>query len=368
MQEESLKSFGGKIAALINGQDLSRKEAREMFSQVLLNEQPDLQQGAFLAALTAKGETAAEIAGAWEAIYELDTTKASPVVDGPLVDNCGTGMDTFKTFNISTAASIIAATGGVYMAKHGARALTSNCGAVDIMETVGVDVECEPAVVSSSIEKAGIGLFNGMSPKVHPQALGRILSQIRFGTTLNIAGSLANPALPKYGARGVYSKELVEPVTRVMQEIGYVKAVVFYGSNGNGKGMDEISTLGDSFVAELGENGEIETSVVNPADFGIQRPDEQDLRPAASRQEEGLNLIRILNGLDKGARYDIVCLNTAPILYLTGRAKDLKEGFNMARDILDSGRALDKLKDWVAAQNTDPQGGIAKLETLLAKC
>lgn len=368
MQEANLKSFGGKIAALINGQDLNRKEAREMFSQVLLGKQPDLQQGAFLAALTAKGETAAEIAGAWEAIYELDTAKASPAVDGPLVDNCGTGMDTFKTFNISTIASIIAATGGVYMAKHGARALTSNCGAVDIMETVGVDVECEPAVVSSSIEKAGIGLFNGMSPKVHPQALGRILSQIRFGTTLNIAGSLANPALPKYGARGVYSKELVEPVTRVMREIGYVKAVVFYGSNGNGKGMDEISTLGDSFVAELGENGEIETSVVNPRDFGIQRPDEQDLKPAASRQEEGLNLIRILNGVGEGARYDIVCLNAAPIFYLTGRAKDLKEGFNMARDILDSGRALDKLKDWVVAQNTDPQSGMAKLGTLLAEC
>jgi anthranilate phosphoribosyltransferase len=207
-----------------------------------------------------------------------------------------------------------------------------------------------------------------MSPKVHPQALGRILSQIRFGTTLNIAGSLANPALPKYGARGVYSQELVEPITRVMQEIGYVKAVVFYGSNGNGKGMDEISTLGDSFVAELDENGEIETTVVSPRDFGIQRPDEQDLRPAASRQEEGLSLIKILSGLDKGARYDIVCLNAAPILYLTGRAKDLREGFNMAGDILDSGRALDKLKDWVTAQNSDPQVGMAKLETLLAKC
>jgi anthranilate phosphoribosyltransferase len=166
----------------------------------------------------------------------------------------------------------------------------------------------------------------------------------------------------------VYSKELVEPVTRVMREIGYEKAVVFYGSNGNGKGMDEISTLGDTFVAELGENGEIETSVVSPPDFGIQRPDEQDIRPAASLQEEGLNLIKILSGSDKGARYNIVCLNTAPILYLTGRAKDLKEGFNMARDILDSGRALDKLRDWVTTQNTDPRGGIAKLETLLAAC
>ena len=367
MQEESLKSFGSRIAALISGQDLSRGEAKEMFVQVLLNEQPDLHQGAFLAALTAKGETASEIAGAWEAIYELDTAKVSPSVNKPLVDNCGTGMDTFKTFNISTVASVIAATGGVYMAKHGARALTSSCGAVDIMETIGVDVECEPEIVSSSIEKAGIGLFNGMSPKVHPRALGRILSQIRFGTTLNIAGSLANPALPKYGARGVYSKELVGPVTRVMQEIGYVKAMVYHGSNGNGKGMDEISTLGDSLMAELGENGEIETSVVSPSDFRIQRPNEQDIRPMSSRREESLQFLKVLSGVNKDAKYDIVCLNTAPILYLTGHAKDLKEGFNMAIDILDSGLVLEKLKEWVAAQNTDPQSGMAKLESLLAR-
>lgn len=219
--EENLRDFGSKVDALIKGQDLTRAEAGDLFRQILNNEQPDLQQGAFLAAITAKGATPQEIAGIWEAIYEIDTVKVHPDVSGPLAENCGTGMDSIKTFNISTAASIVAAADGIRMAKHGARAITSKCGAVDILETLGVDVECDVSLVKRSIEEAGIGIFNGMSGKVHPQALYRILSQIRFGTVLNIAGSLANPALPTYGVRGVYSKEMVLPIAKAMKEIGY---------------------------------------------------------------------------------------------------------------------------------------------------
>lgn len=179
------KQFGNVIAKLINKENLSREEAKTAFSQILSNRQTDMQQGAFLAALTAKGATPEEIAGGWEAIYHLDTVKVELVTDQPLVDNCGTGMDTFKTFNISTAASIIAAAGGIRMAKHGSRALTSFCGTIDIIEELGVDVECDVDIVKQSIENAGIGIFNGMSSKVHPMALGRILSQISFGTVLN---------------------------------------------------------------------------------------------------------------------------------------------------------------------------------------
>ena len=241
--EESLRYFGNKVDGLIRGQSLTRDEARDLFKQILKNEQPDLQQGAFLAAITAKGATAEEIAGIWEAIYEVDTLKVHPDVQGPLVENCGTGMDTIKTFNISTAASIVAAAGGIIMAKHGARAITSKCGAVDILETLGVDVECDVGLVK--IENAGIGIFNGMSGKVHPSALYRILSQIRFGTILNIAGSLANPALPVYGVRGVYSQNMVLPIAEAMKEIGYKRAFVVHGrSVDDTRGMDEISTLG----------------------------------------------------------------------------------------------------------------------------
>jgi len=368
MFDDKLKFFGTRIAAIIAGKDLARDEAKDMFRQVLLNEQPDLQQGAFLIALTAKGETAEEIAGAWEAIYELDTEKVSPIVPSPLVENCGTGMDSFKTFNISTAAAVVAAAGGIYLAKHGARALTSTCGAIDILEAVGVDVECDLDIVKHSIEKVGIGIFNGMSPKVHPQALFRILSQIHFGTTLNIAGSLANPALPRYGVRGVYSKYLVEPVAQAMKEIGYIKALVVYGGNGDGiKGMDEISTLGETVIAELSDSGEITTYTIRPEDFGLQHPGEHALRPCADRKEEALGFLRILTGYDRGSRYEITCLNAAPIFYLMGQAKGLGEGFILAQDIIQSGRAIAKLREWVRAQNSSPENGLRKLDCLLAE-
>jgi len=251
--ENDLRTFGAKVNALIGGNDLSREDAKEMFKQVLLNEQPDLQQGAFLAAITAKGATPQEIAGSWEAIYEIDTVKVTPDVSGPLAENSGTGMDTFKTFNISTAAAIVAAADGVIMAKHGARAITSRCGTVDMLESLGIDMEGDVALVKRSIEAAGIGLFNGTSPKVHPTALGRILSQIRFGTILNIAGSLANPTMPRYGARGVYSKEMIEPTILTMKEIGFHRAMVFHGRNADDTlGMDELSTRGHQLRLRTG--------------------------------------------------------------------------------------------------------------------
>jgi anthranilate phosphoribosyltransferase len=354
--EERLRYFGSKVDALIKGKDITRAEARSLFREVLLNEQPDLQQGAFLAALTAKGATPEELAGSWEAIYEIDTVKVKPDVPGPLVDNCGTGMDTIKTFNISTAASIVAAADGIYMAKHGARAITSKCGTVDIVEALGVDVECDVSVVKRSIENAGIGMFNGMSGKVHPQALYRILSQVRFGTVLNMAGSLANPALPTYGVRGVYSKEMVLPVIQTMREIGYQRAYVVHGMDAHEKrGLDELSTLGPTYVAELHKDGEIEQFCLDYKDLGIPPAKEEVILCKLNKDQEAIELLRVLSGEDHNSRRDIVCLNAAPILYITGHAKDLREGLCKAEEIIDSGKAIKKLRQWVAQQ----QGGDA---------
>ena len=231
--DTALRAFGADVQRLIDGKDLTRERTYELFREMLLGEQPDLQQGALLAALVAKGETPEEIAGAWQAIVEFDTVPAAlasvAAGAGPLVENSGTGMDTLKTFNVSSAAAIIAAAGGARLARHGARALTSKCGAVDILEAVGVDVDCEAATVERSIDVAGIGIFNGMSPAVHPGGLGRILSQIRFGSTLNIAASLANPVRPTHAVRGVYSDGMLGPVGDVMMEIGYEHALVVHG-------------------------------------------------------------------------------------------------------------------------------------------
>jgi anthranilate phosphoribosyltransferase len=366
MSAEKSKAFGQMVTKLINSENMTRDESREMFFQILNNEQSDMHQGAFLAALTAKGATAEEIAGVWEAIYELDTVKVSPDAAFPLADNCGTGMDTLKTFNISTAASIIAAAEGVPMAKHGARAITSVCGTVDILEELGVDVECDSDIVKKSIEKAGIGIFNGMSPKVHPQALGRILSQISFGTVLNIAASLANPALPQYAVRGVYAREMLEPVALVMKEIGYKRALVIYGLSEDGtQGIDEASTLGETFVAELKEDGSIINYSFLPEEFGISRASREEIAPLAQREQEAVRLIAILSGNDEGACSDIVCLNAALILYLTDRCSSIGEGFQKAREVINSGRAMAKLRQWVEEQNHNRETGLSKLEKII---
>jgi len=363
---ENMKKFGSVVTKIINKEGLSREEAKEVFTQILANEPTEMQQGAFLAALKAKGETAEEIAGSWEAIYELDTVKVTPATPHPLVENCGTGMDTIKTFNVSTAASIIAAAAGITMAKHGARAITSVCGTVDILEAVGVDVDCDPQVVKTSIEEAGIGIFNGMSPKIHPQALGRILSQIAFGTTLNIAASLANPALPAYGVRGVYAKELVQPVAQVMKEIGYKKAIVVHGLDRDGVyGMDEASTLGTTIVAELKENGEIENYYIRPEELGIKPADRASLAPLNNLHEEAHRFVGLISGHQNGPCTDIICLNAALILYLMDICTGLAEGIDISRQIMASGLAINKLRDWVSTQNTEPEKGLAKLDSLL---
>ncbi|MCF7634573.1 MAG: anthranilate phosphoribosyltransferase [Dehalococcoides mccartyi] len=367
MDENRVKNFGAVISRLISKENLNREEVKDCFCQIMRNEQPDLQQGAFMAALTAKGETAPEIAGVWEAIYEQDTVRVKPLVNKPLVDNCGTGMDSLKTFNISTAASIVAAAGGVVLAKHGARALSGSLGTIDMLESLGVDVETDVETVRRSIETAGIGIFNGMSAKVHPQALFRILSQIRFGTTLNIAGSLANPALPRYAVRGVYSAELLQPVAEVMREIGYKKALVIYGSAPGGRGMDELSVLGESRIAELGEDGQIIKYSLSPADFGLKPGRTEDILTSGDKQRETLRLLRILSGGENGAAFNAVCLNAAPVFYIAGESDSLQQGYAKAAEIIRSGAAIAKLRQWVQTQNANPQAGLARLDSLLAE-
>jgi len=362
------KEFGNAVNRLIVGKDLTREETQHLVSEILEGKQSEIHQGAFLAALTAKGPTPDEIAGAWEAIYDIDTVKVKPVPDKePLVDNCGTGMDSFKTFNISTAAAIVAAAGGVSLARHGARAITSRCGTVDMCEALGIDVDCPPKIVKQSIESAGIGLFNGMSPEVHPQALFRILSQMSFGSILNIAASLANPANPDCGVRGVYAREMITPVIRAMKAIGFKKAMVFHGLTGNGfGGIDELSPVANSHVAELNPDGSIEEYTLTPEAAGLRRHSTiAEIAGGDHPQNEALRLLKVFTGNDKQILYETICLNAAPIFYVANHVADLKEGVDKARDIINSGKALDKLRQWVQTQQQKPEDGLKRLDTLM---
>jgi anthranilate phosphoribosyltransferase len=367
MEASRIKDFGTKIQRLIEGKDLSRDETYWMFREVLLNRQPDLQQGAFLAALVAKGETVEEIAGAWTAIDELDTVHVAPDLPDALFENSGTGMDTLKTFNVSSAAAVVAAACGVAMARHGARAITSHCGTVDVLEAVGIDVECDVEVVADSIKKAGIGLFNGMSPKVHPGALGRILSQIRFGSTLNIAASLANPCRPTLGLRGVYAEKLLHKAAEVMRLIGYERGMVVYGKDANsGYGMDELSVSGETGVFEFTRHSQSEYTL-HPEDVGLKQIPFDEIASLDNPADEALRFVRVLSGKKHEACIDFTCLNAGAILYTAGKSDSLRKGVEMSREAIENNRAIEKLRQWVMCQDASGGKGLHCFELLLER-
>ena len=363
--EESIKRFGRYIQKLINREDLNRTESYTLFCQILNDEQPDLQQGAFLAALAAKGETPEEIVGAWQAIFERDTVRTEDDLGVPLVENSGTGMDALKTFNVSSAAAVVAAAGGVRMARHGARALTSSCGTVDLLEALGLDVECDVATVARSIRTTGIGLFNGMSPATHPRSLARILSQIRFGSTLNIAASLASPCRPTHGLRGVYSEDLIAPAATVMKAIGYRRALVVHGLDADGRrGMDELSNLGVSRVREIHTDGSETTFTLEPEDVGLPRRAYAEIAASGDRSREAVRFLQTVGGVEKGGCEEITCLNAGALFYLVDQTPRLAEGVRRARALIREGQALRKMVHWAATQ-ADPAGeGLRRLQAV----
>ncbi|MBF0202250.1 MAG: anthranilate phosphoribosyltransferase [Desulfamplus sp.] len=361
------KFLGNLITRLIRKNSLTREESRQAFSHILNNEVTDMHQGAFLAALTAKGETSEEVVGAWESIYNLDTAKVAVEPSLTLAENSGTGMDTFKTFNISTAASIVAAAGGIPMARHGSRALTSVCGTVDMAEALGVDVECTADVVARSIESSNLGLFNGMSPHIHPRALGRILSRISFGSTLNIAASLANPALPSIGVRGVYAKDMIQPVAAVMKDIGYTRALVVHGTvEHSDKGMDEASVCGVTHCAGFFDDNEISTFTIDPFRLGLSAGDPYELAPESDIEMESRRFAALLARADDGVRKDAVILNAGLIFLAAGKTGTLEQGIETACQLLEGGAAFKALESWVSSQNRFPEKGLQSLHRLVS--
>jgi anthranilate phosphoribosyltransferase len=208
--------------------------------------------------------------------------------------------------------------------------------------------------VAHSIRTCGIGLFNGMSALVHPRALFRILSQIRFGSILNIAASLASPCRPTHAVRGVYSAERLSDVCRVMQAIGYRRAMVVHGFDARGElGMDELSTIGESRVHEFYPDGREDRYSLAPEDVGIRRADYAQIAATGDVRREAGRFLDVLAGTAPEACIDMTCLNAAAVLYVAGKATDLKSGIAHSRDLIHSGRALEKFRHWAAVQKDD---------------
>ena len=294
-----MKNLGAVVQKLIRKEDLSYDESFNAFKAVLNDEVSELEQGAMLAALSSKGETVEEIAGSYEAIYRFDANRVDTKKFGiktDILENSGTGMDEIKSFNVSTAAAVIGAAGGIMIAKHGARSITSRCGCVDILEAIGITVDTPLDHPAATLKKENIAIFNGMSPHVHNGALGRILSKIHFGSILNISASLASPVKPVFGVRGVYRKDMIEKTVKIMRMIGYRKGIVLWGSDKNGRGMDEISPSGQTLIMEFNEETEKDTYTIDPGYFNLAHHPVADIAPLESIVWENERSLSVLIG------------------------------------------------------------------------
>lgn len=341
----------GKVSSR---QDLSEDEAYACMVEMMGGQSSDMEMAAFLSALATKGEVAHEITGFVKAMREF-SIKVSPQLDEPLVDTCGTGGDSFKTFNISTIATLIAAASGVPIAKHGNRAISSKCGGADILEAMGVNINCDEAGVEFCLENTGIGFM--FAPNFHP-AMKQVMPvrrQLGIRTVFNILGPLTSPASADIHLMGVFHPDYVELIAQVLKNLGVKRAMVMHGFDEAGQpALDEISLIGKTTAAIL-DNGKIDVLELYPEDFGLEMVD-KDLIRAQDTLKENLEIaMEILEGKTENsaqqARMDICLANAGAILFLAGKARDLKEGVELARENIQNGCALGKLQEFVRVSN-----------------
>ncbi len=327
------------IQKLIQNQSLTSEEAEIAISKIF-TDATDAQIAAFLTALKLKGETPAEIAGLARGMKKA-ANLIRPEVGETLVDTCGTGGDSTGTINVSTGAAIVAAAAGVPIAKHGNYSITSKSGSADVLRELGIRIEMSPQEVEKTIENVGIGFM--LAPVFHPsmKRVGQIRRDLGFRTVFNILGPLTNPAGAQAQVMGVFDGALCETMANVLNILGTKRALVVHGS-----GMDEISNTGETQIVEL-NNGKITKYSVTPKKLGVKQASVNEIL-GGTPEENARDIVDVLKG-KKGAKRDIITINAGAALLVSGKADSLAGGMKMAAQAIDSGRALDKLKDFVAA-------------------
>jgi len=337
-----LKQFIAKAAAR---QPLTREEAEAAFNIIMSGEATPSQIGGFLMALRVRGETVDEIAGAVAAMRAKMTKVAAP--DGA-IDIVGTGGDASGTYNISTASAFVVAGGGVPVAKHGNRALSSKSGAADALSMLGVKLDIAPEKISECIKEAGIGFMFAPAHHAAMRHVGPSRAELGTRTVFNLLGPLCNPAGVKRYMLGVFAREWVEPIATVLQSLGAEAAWVVHGSFGDGGGLDELSLTGTSYVAEL-KDGNVRAFQVEPGEFGVDPVDREALLGGAP-EENAKALRRVLEG-ELGAFRDVVIMNAAAGFLAAGKTALLHDAADRARRSLDSGAALKALDKLIAVSN-----------------
>ena len=323
------------IGKLVRCEDLTEDEAAAAFEVIMRGDATPSQIAGFMVALRMKGETPEELTG----FARTARAVATPIdVNGALLDTCGTGGDGLATFNISTLSAIVAAACGARVAKHGNRAASSLCGSADVLEKLGVKIDLQPEGVARCIEQAGIGFL--FAPIFHPsfRFAGAPRRELAIRSVFNVLGPLCNPAGARYQALGVADAKIATKMADVLMRLGVERAIVFHASDG----MDELSMASPSHVIEI--DGHRKEYDLEPADLGLQRAPLEAMRGGGP--DDNARIAReVLEG-QKGARRDVVLLNSSAALRAAGIARDWKEGLGLAAEAIDSGRAGEILERW----------------------
>lgn len=326
------------VAKVVAGEDLTQSEMEETMNEIMSGSATPAQIGAFITALRMKGETVEEITGAAK-VMRAKATKidiTSEIENETILDTCGTGGDGTNTFNISTATAFVAAGGGVKVAKHGNRAVSSQCGSADVLETLGVKLDIPYPDVARCLKVVGIGfLFAPLFHKAMKYAAGP-RQEIGLRTIFNVLGPLTNPAGATAQILGVYDLSLTEKIAHVLGRLGTKQAFVVCGEGT----FDEISITSPTRVSHL-RDGNVQTSDITPEDFGFVRAGVDSIRGGDARQNADI-IREVLDG-EKGPKRDMVLLNAGAAFAAAGLDPDIEKGIQRAIDSIDSGRAKEKL-------------------------
>ena len=332
------------IVKIVNKEDLTYQEAYAVMNEIMSGETSPTQNAAFLAALSAKSaraETKDEIAGCAAAMRDHATKVESGM---ELFDIVGTGGDNASSFNISTISAIVAAAGGMKVAKHGNRAASSKCGTADCLEALGVNIQQSPARCIELLNEVGMCFFFAQKYHTSMKYVGAIRKELGFRTVFNILGPLTNPGTPSTQLLGVYDDYLVEPLAQVLVSLGIRRGMVVYGEDK----LDEISLSSATKVCEI-RDGWYKTYRITPEDFGFERCRKEDLRGGTPQENAGIALA-VLNG-ETGYKRNTVLMNAGAALYLGGKADSMKAGVTLAAEMIDSGKALQTLQKLIEVSN-----------------
>ncbi|MCK5259797.1 MAG: anthranilate phosphoribosyltransferase [Candidatus Omnitrophica bacterium] len=328
-----MKSY---IEKLQNKKNLTQDEIEEIMHEIMSGASDENNIADFLLALREKGPTVDEITGAAKIMRKFVVGIDTKHKD--ILDTCGTGGDKKNTFNISTIAALVVAGAGVAVAKHGNRSVSSKCGSADVLEALGVNLNVEQEHLSACLDEVGIAFL--FAQKLHPamKNVASVRKKLGVETIFNILGPLTNPARATHQIMGVYSRDLVEPMVQVLKNLGLKRALVVHGSDG----LDEITTTDKTFISEYDGN-EVISYDISPDELGISIAQPRDLE--GGDLETNVRICEDILGGKAGPKRDIVLINAAYALYVAGKVSDISSGMDLAKETIDSGKALDKLNE-----------------------